>query len=73
MSDVIKSIFGQVMFPLNISGADPTINIFGQVGYINPSTSSPSGWSNDFNGVANASISKINGVAIASIAKVNGI
>jgi len=37
------------------------------------STNEPSGWSNDFNGVANASIAKINGIAIASIAKVNGI
>lgn len=32
-----------------------------------------SGWSNDFNGVVNASISKINGIALASIAKVNGV
>lgn len=57
---------------LNVGALDPIKhNLFNAS--VPLAVAASSGWSNDFNGVSNASISKINGVAIASIAKVNGV
>jgi len=60
---------------MNYCGASKTsmTTLTGTVAALGTSITVAAGWTNNFNGVANASIAKINGIAIADIAKVNGV
>jgi len=73
-SDLIKYGFLNYGSMINAGALSPVKNHF--LNYSVPlvkTGAAPSGWANNFNGVANANIAKINGIAIASIAKVNGV
>lgn len=72
MADIFNRIYGDKTF-LNIpTDSKGFVKIYGSFALIDKAAAA-SGWSQDFNGVVNASISKINGIALASIAKVNGV